>query len=113
MTAPPAAITATAHDGRAAPDPTDELTLPEATLAGFGGYSTLRRKIAEGELPARRVGREWRVRRGDLLALQPRRDYDDLCRMIRTLRVAPLSDEQIMSLTASFSAALRHGGGAA
>lgn len=111
MTAPPAAITAADHDGRAAPD--DELTLPEAVVAGFGGYSTLYRRVTSGELPARRVGREWRVRRGDLLARQPQLGFVDLCQMIRKLNVAPLTDAQIEHLISSFSAALRHGGGAA
>ena len=36
---------------------------------GYGGYSTLRQYIANGKLPARRVGRLLKVRQSDLDAL--------------------------------------------
>lgn len=35
----------------------------------YGGYSTLRRKVASGELPAERVGRRYLIRENDLEAL--------------------------------------------
>ena len=49
--------------------PPDLLPLAVAAERGFGGYSTLRKKIASGELPAERVGRRYLVRETDLEAL--------------------------------------------
>ncbi|MDE9364125.1 DNA-binding protein [Luteipulveratus sp. YIM 133132] len=40
-----------------------------AKIGTYGGYSTLRKKIADGELPAERVGRRLFVRRDDLEAM--------------------------------------------
>lgn len=45
------------------------LTLSDAAKRGFGGYSTLRKKIASGELPAERVGRRYLIDESDLAAL--------------------------------------------
>lgn len=45
------------------------LTLREAAARGFGGYSTLRKKIVSGELPAERVGRRYLIREDDLEAM--------------------------------------------
>lgn len=45
------------------------LSLREASELGFGGNSTLRKKIATGQLPAIRVGRQYRVLQSDLEAL--------------------------------------------
>lgn len=46
------------------------LTLTDAASRGcFGGYSTLRKRIADGELSAERVGRRYLVRESDLEAL--------------------------------------------
>lgn len=64
------------------PDPTDAalspsrrneaafLSLHEAVQLGYGGYSTLRARIASGRLPAHRIGRMYRVRREDLEILR-------------------------------------------
>lgn len=46
--------------------PPARLTLTTAVERGFGGYSTLRRRIASGELPAERVGRRYLIRESDL-----------------------------------------------
>lgn len=46
--------------------PPKRLTLQVAAERGFAGYSTLRKKIATGELPAERVGRRYLVREDDL-----------------------------------------------
>lgn len=45
------------------------LTLPQAAARNYGGYSTLRKMIASGELPAERVGRRYLVLESDLEAL--------------------------------------------
>ncbi|WP_426716783.1 excisionase family DNA-binding protein [Corynebacterium auriscanis] len=45
------------------------LSLREASELGYGGNSTLRKKIATGQLPAIRVGRQYRVLQSDLEAL--------------------------------------------
>jgi excisionase family DNA binding protein len=42
------------------------LSLQEANSRGYAGYSTLRKKIASGELPAELVGRRYLVRETDL-----------------------------------------------
>lgn len=42
------------------------LTLTTAVERGYGGYSTLRKRIASGELPAERVGNRYLVRESDL-----------------------------------------------
>lgn len=48
-------------------DRTDRVPLTKAAQIGtYGGYSTLRRKVADGDLPAERVGRRIFVRLGDL-----------------------------------------------
>lgn len=49
--------------------PAPRLTLQEAVERGYGGYSTLRKKIASGELPAERVGRRYLIREVDLEAM--------------------------------------------
>lgn len=70
---PPAPLTMQDADERAVPAPTlaatARLTLQEAVDRGFAGYSTLRKKIATGELPAERVGRRYLIREDDLAAM--------------------------------------------
>lgn len=44
-------------------------SLNEAVERGFGGYSTLRKRIASGELPAERVGRRYLILESDLEAM--------------------------------------------
>lgn len=45
------------------------LSLKDAAERGYGGYSTLRKKISSGELPAERVGRRYLILESDLEAL--------------------------------------------
>lgn len=46
--------------------------LRELTAAGYGHRDTLHKRIADGELPAVRVGNAWKVRESDLpLLAQP------------------------------------------
>lgn len=52
-----------------APTPIKRLSLRAAAERGFAGYSTLRKKIASGELPAERYGRRFLVRVDDLEAM--------------------------------------------
>lgn len=48
----------------------ERLPLIEAAQQGtYGGYSTLRKKVASGDLPAERVGRRIFVRQTDLEAM--------------------------------------------
>lgn len=53
----------------AAPLAENLLTLREAAALGYGGYSTLRKRIREGRLSAFRLGNRLVVRRDDLDAL--------------------------------------------
>lgn len=45
------------------------LSLQEAVQRGYGAYSTLRRYIAEGRLPAVKVGSRVKIRQADLAML--------------------------------------------
>lgn len=47
----------------------DELSLKDAVREGLIAYSTAHKYIHEKSLPARKIGREWHVRRADLEAL--------------------------------------------
>jgi excisionase family DNA binding protein len=49
--------------------PPARLTLQEGVARGYGAYSTLRKKIASGELPAERVGRRYVILETDLEAM--------------------------------------------
>lgn len=44
-------------------------SLKDAVELGYGGYSTLRKKIASGELAAQRVGRRYLILESDLEAM--------------------------------------------
>lgn len=85
------------------------LTLSQASERGYGGYSTLRRRIAEGSLPAKRLGRRLLLRREDLEALllpkapggEPpvdhgQADIDDITEWARKVAssIPPLSPER-------------------
>ncbi|WP_040162062.1 helix-turn-helix domain-containing protein [Nigerium massiliense] len=78
------------------------LTLQEAVADGYAAYSTLRKYIAQGKLPAVKMGARIKVRRRDLDALlTPARPTDDAVdvAIARMLAVAPpLSTEQIHKL---------------
>lgn len=59
------------------------LSLQEAAARGYAGYSTLRKYIAEGRLPAVKVGSRIKVQQSDLDALiepisQTPRTFDDV-----------------------------------
>ncbi|MGM0928823.1 MAG: excisionase family DNA-binding protein [Actinomycetota bacterium] len=70
--APPACLTLLGpieHAPQTVIAPPVRLALQEAVARGFGGYSTLRKKIASGELPAERVGRRYLILESDLKAM--------------------------------------------
>lgn len=89
------------------------LTLQDAVAEGYGGYSTLRKYIATGQLAASKVGARIKVQRADLDALlepaTPPRTVEDvesaIARIVAT--APPLSDEQISILGATFVERLR------
>lgn len=75
------------------------LTLREAVDQGFGAYSTLRKYISEGKLPAVRQGRRIRIRQSDLESLlnQNSRTIDH--HIAEVVNAAPrLSEDQIARL---------------
>lgn len=80
------------------------LTLSEATSAGYAGYSTLRRYISDGRLPASKIGGRVRVRRADLDALltpaKAELSFDELETHVARLAAAapPLTRDQITRL---------------
>lgn len=76
------------------------LSLAEAVDLGYGGYSTLRKYIAEDRLPAVRIGRRIKVRRSDLdlLARPTSGDAIEL-HIAEVVDAAPrLNDDQIARL---------------
>lgn len=83
-----------------APSTIDPLrSLQFAADNGYGAYSTLRARIASGELPARRVGRLLKVRQSDLDTLSTptsstfSREIDEAIDMV-VAAAPPLSDAQ-------------------
>lgn len=56
----------------------DRLSLQQAVAEGYGGYSTLRRRVTTGQLPSERLGRRIMVRRAHLEALVGPASADDL-----------------------------------
>lgn len=88
------------------------LSLKEAVALGYGGYSTLRERIARRELQAYRIGGLVKVRREDLDALLlPARGeptFEDVETAVQRIVAAapPLTDAQCRRLAALF------GGGA-
>jgi len=80
------------------------ISLQQAAALGYGGYSTLRKHIADGRLPAVRVGRRVKVHRKDLDALAiptavSPNTLDDA--VLRAVQAAPhLTDEQRSKLRA-------------
>ena len=90
-------------------DPFRWLWLAEAVDEHYGGYSTLRKHIAEGRLAtAEKVGKRWRVRKYDLDSLVVERAVEPSCEDVeaavaRIVAAAPpLSDKQIRTLGAAF-----------
>lgn len=76
------------------------LSLAEAVDLGYGGYSTLRKYIAEDRLPAVRIGRRIKVRRSDLDLLARPTSGDTIeLHIAEVVDAAPrLSDDQIARL---------------
>lgn len=83
------------------PDQDQFLSLREAADRGYAGYSTLRKYIADGKLPARRVGNRVRLRKSDLDALMVDHGASAVDSAIdRLLACAPpLTDDQVRRLT--------------
>lgn len=96
------------------PPPSSDLThylnLTDAVELGFGAYQTLRRYIAQGKLPAVKVGGRIKVLRSDLNALAvPKRQptFEEVQAAAERLASSapPLSDAQVRRLSAIFGGA--------
>lgn len=76
------------------------LSLSEAVARGYAGYSTLRKYIAEGRLPAYKIGSRVKVLRSDLDALVTPIGTDPVNAAIDHLVAAapPLTPEQTRRL---------------
>ena len=90
---------------------THYLSLQEAVSLGYGAYQTLRKHIAEGRLPAVKIGSRVKVLRTDLDALAvPKRasSFADIEAAAERIAASapPLTDAQVRRLAAIF------GGGA-
>ncbi|KKO82777.1 excisionase [Corynebacterium xerosis] len=86
------------------------LTLRQAAAEGYAAYSTLRKYIADGRLPAVKVGSRVKVLRSDLDALAvPKRQptFEELEAAAERLVASapPLSDAQLRRLRAIFGGA--------
>lgn len=91
------------------PSPAREwLSLKEAVELGYGGYSTLRQRIARRELQAYKIGGLVKVRLADLEAMvRPARgeaSFEDAETAVRRIVAAapPLTDAQCRRLAALF-----------
>ena len=79
------------------------LSLQEAVGLGFGAYQTLRKYIAEGRLPAVKIGGRVKVLRADLDALAvPKRAaaFEDVEAAVERIAASapPLTDAQVRRL---------------
>lgn len=86
------------------------LTLRQAAAEGYAAYSSLRKYIADGRLPAVKVGSRVKVLRSDLDALAvPKRQptFEELEAAAERLVASapPLSDTQLRRLRAIFGGA--------
>lgn len=86
------------------------LDLIEAGQIGFGAYSTLRKKIAAGVLPAVKVNGRVKVRLSDLEALavpSRERTFEDVESAVERIVASapPLSEAQIRRLASLFGGA--------
>lgn len=99
-----------------APQSTAEhyVTLQEAAALGYGAYQTLRKYIAEGRLPAVKIGKRVKVLRSDLdaLAVPVRPSAADVEAKIERLVEAapPLTESQIRRLSGLLAAKAKSGG---
>lgn len=96
------------------PPPSSDLThylnLTDAVELGFGAYQTLRRYIAQGKLPAVKVGGRIKVLRPDLDALaipSGRLTFEEIEAAAERLAASghPLSDAQVRRLSTIFGGA--------
>lgn len=107
-----------------APVPSGAITAPDLPLSdvaarGYACAATLRRRIHEGSLPARRVGNSFRVRLADVERLYPGASgapspaTKDLEAVVAGVVAAapPLTGAQIDGVVAAFGDALRSAAG--
>lgn len=94
----------------ASENPQQLLSLQQAVALGYGGYSTLRKYIAEDRLPAVKIGSRVKVLRADLDALRVRKrsaTFEDgdaaVDRIVAT--APPLTDEQVRRLASQLGSA--------
>ena len=96
------------------PPPTSDLShylnLTDAVRLGYGAYQTLRRYIADGRLPAIKVGGRVKVLRSDLDGLTvPKRPstFEDVENAVERIvaTAPPLTDDQVRRLSALFGGA--------
>lgn len=84
------------------------ITLQEAVTLGYGAYQTLRKYIADGRLPAVKIGSRVKVLRTDLDELAvPKRasSFADVEAAAERIAASapPLTDAQVRRLAAIFS----------
>lgn len=98
------------------PPPTSDLShylnLSDAVELGYGGYQTLRRYIADGRLPAVKIGGRVKVLRSDLDALAvPKRtaSFETVESAVERIvaQAPPLTDEQARRLASLFTGGVR------
>lgn len=82
---------------------THYLTLQEATFLGYGAYQTLRSYIADGKLPAVKIGSRVKVLRTDLDALtvpKPASSFEGVAAAVERIAASapPLTDDQVRRL---------------
>ena len=91
-------------------DLTHYITLQEAVSLGYGAYQTLRKWIADGRLPAVKIGSRIKVLRTDLdalaVAVRPA-TFEDVEAAAERLAASapPLSDAQVRRLSTIFGGA--------
>lgn len=61
--------TTTAPDPDQGHDPDELLTITQVSALGFGHPQTIRKRIYDGDVPAVRCGKIFKIRRGDLVLL--------------------------------------------
>ena len=102
------------HNRQPVPTPLPErdwYSLRESVELGYGGYSTLRKYIAQGKLRAHKIGGLLKVRREDLEAIVepagPEPKFTDIEAAVERLVASapPLTDEQVRRLASLFGGA--------
>ncbi|OBA59004.1 helix-turn-helix domain-containing protein [Gordonia sp. 852002-10350_SCH5691597] len=93
-----------------ASDQSHYLNLTEAVALGYGAYQTLRKYIADGNLPAVKIGGRVKVLRADLDALAvPKRatTFEDVESAIQRVvaTAPPLTDAQVRRLSSLLGSA--------